>query len=212
MSRFVVVTGLPASGKSTVAVAVAKRLRLPLLDKDEILEALFDSLGVGSGEWRRQLSGTADLVLQQRSMQTRGAVLVSWWRHPESAVASGTSPSWLQSLPGEIIELHCGCGRGVAAERFARRRRHPGHLDAQPEGERLQKFEGFVWPGALGIGRLVELNIEQPVDLEALFERLEAPAGNPSTEPTVAGKPPVASHAPCQARPSAGGEPCRSEH
>src|SRR5215213_1627259 len=135
MSRFVVVTGLPASGKSTVAVAVADQLRLPLLDKDVILEALFESLGAGSGEWRSKLSRAADLVLQQLSMQTRGAVLASWWRHPESGAASGTSPSWLQSLPGEIIEVHCSCSRGVAAERFSRRRRHPGHLDAESEGE-----------------------------------------------------------------------------
>jgi hypothetical protein len=46
MNRFIVVTGLPASGKSTVGVTVARALGLSLFDKDEILEALFEALGV----------------------------------------------------------------------------------------------------------------------------------------------------------------------
>ena len=38
---FVIVSGLPASGKSTIAVGLAEDLRLPLMDKDAYLEALF---------------------------------------------------------------------------------------------------------------------------------------------------------------------------
>ena len=41
----VVVSGLPVSGKSTVAAILNDALSLPLLDKDSILEALFDTLG-----------------------------------------------------------------------------------------------------------------------------------------------------------------------
>jgi len=43
--RFIVVSGLPASGKSTLARRLAPALGLPLLDKDEILERLFDLSG-----------------------------------------------------------------------------------------------------------------------------------------------------------------------
>src|SRR5687767_6258113 len=167
MSRFVVVTGLPASGKSTVGAAVASALALPMLDKDEILEALFDSLGVGDGEWRTKLSRAADLVFQQLAMRAHGAVLVSWWQHPQSKIASGTSPSWLGSLPGEIVELHCKCSRQVAVERFFARRRHAGHLDtAQVQASELGEFERFVWPGALGISRVLELNTEHAINFE----------------------------------------------
>ena len=41
----VVVSGLPASGKTTVGRVLSEGLSLPLIDKDAILEALFDSLG-----------------------------------------------------------------------------------------------------------------------------------------------------------------------
>lgn len=179
MSRFIVITGLPASGKSTVGAAVASALALPMLDKDEILEALFDSLGVGDADWRARLSRAADLVFQQLAMRTKGAVLVSWWQHPQSDVASGTSPSWLHSLPGEIIELHCMCSPQVAAERFFARRRHAGHLDTtNSTTAELDGFERFVWPGALGIGRVLEINTEQPVNFEALVEQLASPGAN----------------------------------
>ncbi len=42
-----VVTGMPSSGKTTVAEGLARRLRLPLIAKDEIKESLYDSLGAG---------------------------------------------------------------------------------------------------------------------------------------------------------------------
>src|SRR5690349_16575481 len=41
----VVVTGMPSSGKTTVAEGLARDLRLPLIAKDEIKESLYDSLG-----------------------------------------------------------------------------------------------------------------------------------------------------------------------
>jgi len=42
---FVLVAGWPGSGKSTLAGALAPRMGLPLLAKDEIKEALMDALG-----------------------------------------------------------------------------------------------------------------------------------------------------------------------
>ncbi len=49
---FVLVAGWPASGKSTLARALAAELGLPLLAKDEIKEALMDGLRPGRGRWR----------------------------------------------------------------------------------------------------------------------------------------------------------------
>ena len=51
-----VVTGLPASGKSTVGELLSRELGLALIDKDTILEALFDSLGCPDPEARTRLS------------------------------------------------------------------------------------------------------------------------------------------------------------
>ncbi|MFD6892851.1 AAA family ATPase [Streptomyces sp. NPDC059957] len=62
-NSFVILTGLPASGKSTVARGRAAELDLPVIDKDVILESLYDSLGVGDHAWRHRLSRAADDIL-----------------------------------------------------------------------------------------------------------------------------------------------------
>ena len=171
--RFLIVTGLPASGKSTVGSAVAGALALPFLDKDEILEALFESLGIGDAPWRARLSRAADQVLERLALRSQGAVIASWWRHPLSPVSSGTSPDWLRSLPGELIEIHCRCSPQVAAERFFARRRHAGHLDAsKSKAEELARFEQLASHGALGLGLVVEINTEQDLDLRALLNQI----------------------------------------
>jgi predicted kinase len=51
----VVVTGASGSGKSTIAQDLASELGLPLLAKDDVKEALFDTLGVGDRDWSRRL-------------------------------------------------------------------------------------------------------------------------------------------------------------
>lgn len=176
MERYVIVTGLPASGKSTLGHAVAAALGLPMLDKDEILEALFDSLGVGDAEWRTRLSRAADEVLRRQTLSSHGAVLASWWRHPGSPEGSGTPSDWLRSLPGALLELHCVCKPEVAAERFLTRKRHEGHLDRfKSPTEIVAGFRQLATLGPLGVGRLVEVNTEQSPELAALLSEILEP-------------------------------------
>ncbi len=173
MSRFVVISGLPASGKSTLATALSNALSLPLIDKDDILESLFDSLGVGDAHRRAELSRAADHAMQKIVSRSQGAVIASWWRHPKSTVASGSPADWLKLLPGEIIELHCKCSPQPAVDRFFARTRHAGHLDgSKSKAEEIAKFEQFASYGALGIGRLIEVDTEQTVNLDVLLRRI----------------------------------------
>ena len=44
----ILVTGIPAAGKSTMAEAVSDRLKLPVISKDSIKELLFDNVGFQS--------------------------------------------------------------------------------------------------------------------------------------------------------------------
>ncbi len=172
-NRYIVVSGLPASGKSTVARAIAEALRLPLLDKDEILEGFFDSLGVGDPEWRNQLSRAADDELRRQACALPNAVIVSWWRHPRSASESGTPTGWLSSLAGELVEVYCVCSPRVAAARFVSRRRHAGHLDEQKSLAALQaSFEEQALLGPLKLGRLLEVDTEVALRAEELLARL----------------------------------------
>ena len=51
----ILVTGIPASGKSTLAAAIAGALHLPWISKDRIKELLFDRLGFRSREEKVRL-------------------------------------------------------------------------------------------------------------------------------------------------------------
>src|SRR5215210_7518714 len=152
-------SGLPGSGKTTVGRRLAHALGLPMLDKDDILEALFDSLGVGDAEWRQRLSRSADEVLRKLAEQTAGAVLTSFWRHPRGTGESGTPTGWLSSLPGKVVEVHCVCPPEIAAERFSSRERHEGHLDRNKgQDELIVSLTQLAAHGPLGLGPLVNVD------------------------------------------------------
>ena len=51
----IVVTGPPASGKTTLSRRIANDLHLPLISRDGIKEILFDGLGWSDREWSKRL-------------------------------------------------------------------------------------------------------------------------------------------------------------
>ncbi len=58
----ILVTGIPAAGKSTMAQALAEKMHLPLLSKDVIKERLFDTIGFQSRAEKVKL-GTASMEI-----------------------------------------------------------------------------------------------------------------------------------------------------
>jgi AAA domain len=157
--RFVVLSGIPASGKTTVARIVSRELNLPLIDKDDILESLFDSRGAGDEGWRRTLSRESDAVLVQRALASEGAVLSSFWHQLGMPADSGTPTAWLSQLSGPVVHVHCCCDPLIAARRFLERVRHPGHLDRGKSPLRVTRDSG-------ALAQLGALNLEPRVDIE----------------------------------------------
>ena len=51
----ILVTGIPAAGKSTMAEVIAEELKLPVISKDTIKELLFDNVGFQSREEKVKL-------------------------------------------------------------------------------------------------------------------------------------------------------------
>lgn len=58
----ILVTGMPAAGKSTMAKTLSERLKLPVVSKDSIKELLFDNVGFQSREGKVNL-GIASLKI-----------------------------------------------------------------------------------------------------------------------------------------------------
>ncbi|MES9511353.1 AAA family ATPase [Streptomyces sp. NPDC000609] len=166
---FVVISGLPGSGKSTLARSLARHLALPVIDKDVILESLYDSLGVGDHAWRSKLSRASDDIMFALASDTGRAVLDNWWHHD-------TAPSRLQSLADLLIEVHCDCDAALAAERFQARTRHPGHLDPQLTPDQVTERVAVIratYPGPLNLGGpLLTVDTSHPIDAAAIAEKI----------------------------------------
>jgi glucokinase len=173
--RFLVVSGLPGSGKSTISRKLAPGLDLPLIDKDEILEHLFDEKGVGDASWRRTLSRKSDALLRSKAEYSNGAILVSFWHLPGMPPDSGTPTDWLFGLSPRLVNLHCECPAALAAARFRHRRRHPGHVDGFRSDQEIlasiQKLEGLM---LLEAGIRVCCDTSSELDLSLLTSRISA--------------------------------------
>lgn len=153
-SRLIVVSGVPAGGKTTLATRLGDDLGMPVLSKDTFKEALFDSLGTGDLAWSRRLGAAAYALLYRTAAQllaagagvlleanfSRGVALVDLLRLGEAA-----RPALVQ------VE----CARATVAARYAARAvrggRHPGHLDRAYAGGVLADLDaGRYEPLSLG--------------------------------------------------------------
>lgn len=61
----IIIAGMPASGKSTVALKLSESLNFPILEKDSIKEELFDTIGFNNYAEKRQLDVAATAVLMR---------------------------------------------------------------------------------------------------------------------------------------------------
>jgi thymidylate kinase len=170
---FVVVSGLPASGKTTLANRLAPVLDLPVLDKDQLLTSLFARRGVGDQTWRQRLSRESDGLLREKALASRGALLVSFWHLSGMPGGSGTPVEWLSQLRGQVIHLWCRCSPEIAAERFFRRQRHPGHLDHERTHKKtLSEFIALSHFEPGDFGKLVEVDTTGEPNIASLAESI----------------------------------------
>jgi predicted kinase len=131
----VIILGSSASGKTTLGRQLAAELRIPVLCKDDIKEALFDCLGVGDRAWSLTLSRAAFAALTNLARAQIAAgiscIVEGNWRaeHRDGLLLL------LNESGARLAQIVCRTEASEISRRFAGRRRHPGHLDAVLAGE-----------------------------------------------------------------------------
>lgn len=185
----VVVAGVPGSGKTTLARALAPRLELPLISKDTIKEALFDALGTGDLSWSQALGRASHQVLFALAAEAGPVVLEShFWR--------GVAEAELEHLGRPLVQVYCRCALDIAVSRYRQRigtpGRHRGHLPAVEgdEAGSAMAADAAMAAGAAPAGwstvepqpldlqaPLIEVDTTGPVDIEALVLRINGADG-----------------------------------
>ena len=165
----VLVNGLPAAGKSTLAPAVAAALDLPLLSKDVIKEAHADVLGADpppgltQRQWNRQLGAAASRTMWELlRTSTPGAVLENSWR----ADVRGMVESGLRRAGvSHVAEVWCEAPLDVLRARFSDRwpSSHPIH-GAAPDNDEWAHMVANAEP--LSLGPVLRLDTSGQIDHE----------------------------------------------
>jgi predicted kinase len=167
----VVVTGMPSSGKTTVAESLADRLRLPLFAKDPIKESLYDTFGASDVEASARLGAAAYALifaLAERCLASGASAIVEANFFRDQAREFSTLPDH------RTIQLLCRAPLAVLMQRYTSRSRHPVHHDVEKARELPSRYESGVH-GALDLaGDLIELDTTQPTDLDQLARRIRA--------------------------------------
>jgi energy-coupling factor transporter ATP-binding protein EcfA2 len=166
---FVVVSGPPASGKSTLAPALAGALDLPLLAKDVIKDALLDVLGAPDLPRSRELGTAAVHVLLAVARTAGCGVLESVWY--------GYVRGPLAALPGPKVEVFCRCTPELLHARFTTRSasRGAGYLDRDRDAAELWNSE--VSAPVAGGWPVLEVDTTASVDVPALARRVTTATG-----------------------------------
>lgn len=155
----VLVTGPPAAGKSTLARPLARELRLPLIAKDVIKEALAVVLPPADVPESRQLGAATYEVMFALASEAPTAVL-------ESNFGRAAVPRLLE-ICAQPIEVFCKCPADEIIRRYEGRTRGMPHFDTQRAAEVRASALADNRPLALG-GPVLEVDTTQPVDVAAV--------------------------------------------
>lgn len=152
----ILVSGLPATGKSTMAAYLSKQLGIPVFSKDAIKERLFDTLGFSSREEKVKLGVAAMEILYDcaRACLSCGQSVILE-NNFEDTSREGLA-ALLAACPCEVITVHMTGDLRAIYARFAQRdqspERHRGHVvnDCYPEkpgsasAHRTMPYEAFA--------------------------------------------------------------------
>lgn len=150
MPALIIVSGLPASGKSTLAERIAGELGWPLFTKDAFKETLYDAASIDPARFDRQASS---LLGAQAVAILLGVATTLIEAGVSTVIESNFRPHLAQRDIGPLgrnsraRQVHCAIPRERIVERYRSRigrdDRHPVHVDT----EAIHELEGQIDAG-----------------------------------------------------------------
>ena len=129
--NIIILSGMPATGKSTLAAKLQQRFGYPILEKDYIKEGLFDTLGFSCYAEKKALDAAAtDILLRMigQLAKTGGSMIVD---NNFNATDIQALNKILEEHDGKCVTVFLTGDPQVLYERYVERdshfRRHIGH-------------------------------------------------------------------------------------
>ncbi len=141
----ILVTGIPAAGKSTMAENISERLKLPAISKDTIKELMFDHVGFGSREEKVNLGIASMEIMYYVAGQLMKAGLPFILENNFEYSSESGIKALLERYRYPVLTITLTGDYKVIYRRFLEREispdRHRGHVvnDCYPEKERNSK-------------------------------------------------------------------------
>lgn len=130
----IMVTGLSATGKTTLSQKLAKSLQVPLISKDGLKETMFDSVGFSDREWSKKLGMASHHLLRyiiEQHLKAGCSLMIESPLSPEYEQAN--LQKWQKQYGFLAIQVLCHTEGKLLVRRFEERAatpdRHPGHVE-----------------------------------------------------------------------------------
>ncbi len=177
----VIISGYPATGKTTLGKKLARALRLPFINKDTIKELLVDMIGYSDRAWSRKL-GKASLAIlfefTDRLLSVGQGVIIENDFRP--ALENKRFKKLMNKHKFLPIQIFCHAEPAIIMQRFRQRvesgKRHPGHVDhLNYEELKLNLENKYVAPLEIG-GELILIDTTdfKKVSHRPLIKKLKA--------------------------------------
>ena len=194
----ILVTGIPAAGKSTMAKVMSEKLKLPVISKDTVKELLFDNVGFQSRTEKVKLGiASMEIMYYVASQLMKAGQPFILENNFEYSSEQGMK-SLLEKYQYSVLTITLTGDYKVIYQRFLEREnspdRHRGHIvnDCYPEKKennmktlkaKTISYENFVcgiekrgFDAFCVDGRQIKVDITDfsTINMEELFSRIEA--------------------------------------
>lgn len=149
----IIVSGLPAAGKTHLSANLAKELKLPLFSRDDISETLFDSLRLEPKEWsgiHRQTSYELMWLIISNMLKAGQSLIVESSFESERAIQRLSRLKDFNFEPFQIIvsaekEVLLGRYRDRMIDPLKSNKTHPVHFAYLTYERYKEKLEAGRW-------------------------------------------------------------------
>lgn len=184
---WLIVTGPPAAGKTTLVRRLAKDLNIPLFEKDTIKDLLYKTLAFGDKAWSRQIGTSAvDVLFFAAGQLLRNGQSVAtesnFYRQFDSARASKLA----SKIDARVVQVHCSASSEILVERNAARLHppnyRPNHHVMRAE-ELLGKLASGTWEPFDVPSKVIRVDTSDSFDYAKLLQSIspDPPSCPPSS-------------------------------